>query len=315
MLPSSFAFAREQPEEAPEHERHRLQQKSISEYGQLYARDDIVDPEVRAQLYGRAVELVPSAFLDAPCACAALRTRDSAPQPKARASKPPAKNVKDAEDCIVRVILIVGTRGAWDAKEDYVVTKLFVAPSAAFVKRGSKENEGKARYIKLSDREKDFALSTYDSLISQGWGVNEARKFINELGHPFSRVCAASINTWRSKLGASTVPDSSKAGRPSVIPLEHRQAIMTEVQSMIEQSLAVTAETVATAAISYMENNNLSHLLHSRGGRFKAGKSWCNELLNDRNFLDASAPPRPANYLPTGKSRDAVSSCRYVATW
>lgn len=74
MLPSSFAFAREQPEEAPEHERNRLQQKSISEYGQLYARDDIVDPEVRAQLYGRAVELVPSAFLDAPCACAALRT-------------------------------------------------------------------------------------------------------------------------------------------------------------------------------------------------------------------------------------------------
>lgn len=88
---------------------------------------------------------------------------------------------------------------------------------------------------------------------------------------------------------------------------------MTEVQSMIEQSLAVTAETVATAAISYMENNNLSHLLHSRGGRFKAGKSWCNELLNDmelpRRKCTTQASKLPADWEIKGR-RLELQVCR-----
>jgi hypothetical protein len=57
-----------------------------------------------------------------------------------------------------------------------------------------------------------------------------------------------------------------------------------QVQGMVDQNLTVTAETVASAATSYLENNQLAHLLHAHGGRFKAGKSWCNELLSDMNL-------------------------------
>ena len=58
MLPPSFAVTREEPKEDAS---ERLRQKPISEYGKLYASADIVDPSVRAELYGRATEVVPSA--------------------------------------------------------------------------------------------------------------------------------------------------------------------------------------------------------------------------------------------------------------
>jgi hypothetical protein len=223
MLPASFAVARQQPHPAPERERVRLQQKSISEFGKQYNDVEILDPVVRAQLYGRAMEFVPSVNTASP---------DPAPKPKkARTSKPREKKVKQPEECDVKVIFIVGTTGEWNAKEDYVVVQLSIAPTAEFVKRGNKEEEGKARYIKLTDREKQLAINTFDSLRSQGWGVNEAIRHLNTLGHPFTNVALSSIQTWQKKLGVTTVPLTSASGRPPIIAPEHREAIMKEVRN------------------------------------------------------------------------------------
>lgn len=223
MLPASFAVGRQQPQKAPERERVRLQQKSISEFGTQYSNDEIVDPIVRSQLYGRAMEFVPSVNIASP---------DPEPKPKkARTSKPREKKVKQAEEFDVKVVFIVGTIGGWNAKEDYVVVQLSIAPTAEFVKRGNKEEDGKARYIKLSDREKQLAINTFDSLRSQGWGVNEATRHLNSLGHPFTNVSVSSIQTWQKKLGVTTVPSTSAAGRPPIIAPEHREAIMKEVRN------------------------------------------------------------------------------------
>ena len=59
MLPASFAVASKPAEPLGCPEQIRFHQKSISEFGSLYANDDVFDATVRAQLYSRAVELVP----------------------------------------------------------------------------------------------------------------------------------------------------------------------------------------------------------------------------------------------------------------
>lgn len=85
---------------------------------------------------------------------------------------------------------------------------------------------------------------------------------------------------------------------------------------MIDQNLTVTADTVANAAISYLENNDLSNLLHKNGGRFKAGKSWCNELLTEMNLprrkCTTQASKLPADWETQGR-RLELQVCRCMA--
>ena len=70
-----------------------------------------------------------------------------------------------------------------------------------------------------------------------------------------------------------------------------------QVQAMVDHNITVTAEIVRTAAVSYLEENNLYELLEGRGGRFKAGYSWCCTLLREMNLTrhkcttQASQPP------------------------
>ena len=56
------------------------------------------------------------------------------------------------------------------------------------------------------------------------------------------------------------------------------------MQAMVDHKMAVTAATVATAAIAYLQEQELTNLIYGQGGRFKASKTWCNELLAEMNL-------------------------------
>ena len=203
------------------------------EYAKRVREDELQDPTVRRQVYGVPVERV--------------EKQPTQKKPKGRKSSR-AGSESDVPDHVklVTPVFIIGSTGEWDAREDYVVVLLSLAPSAEFVKRGNNGKSGKAKYIKLTPREKDLAVRTFDSLLSQGVGVNNAVRQLRELGHPFTNVALASIKKWKAEASSGDAGSSANpaAGRKATIPPEHREAIMRSVSSRFSNSSPLRRDVV-----------------------------------------------------------------------
>jgi hypothetical protein len=61
----------------------------------------------------------------------------------------------------------------------------------------------------------------------------------------------------------------------------HQEYSQMQVLRMVADKQPMDANVVSDVAIAVIKRFNMGHLLHENGGKFKAGKTWCNTLLNE----------------------------------
>jgi hypothetical protein len=167
-------------------------------------------------------------------------------------------------------------------------------------------DDGTKAYTKLAASEKQLAVEMFDSAYSTLGSVRLAEAAVKQYSR-FASVCKRSIDDWRKQLArapADSTATQAKHGRPPLVTQELRDGIKAEVRSaalhrgtllttlttrlrlapglqiksMVDNNLAVDHSVVKSAAIAYL-TIHAQHVLPEGGGNFKAGRSWCNELL------------------------------------
>jgi hypothetical protein len=88
--------------------------------------------------------------------------------------------------------------------------------------------DGKTKYIKLSQDEKTIAVQMHDQMIADGWSSRDTIKHLQSTIERFRNVVASSITAWR-KAGDNGAKD--KRGAPPVVPPHIRQAVKDKVFS------------------------------------------------------------------------------------
>jgi hypothetical protein len=53
---------------------------------------------------------------------------------------------------------------------------------------------------------------------------------------------------------------------------------------MVADKQPMDANVVSDVAVAIIKSLDMADLLHENGGKFKAGKSWCNTLLEECNL-------------------------------
>lgn len=178
-------------------------------------------------------------------------------------------------------------------------------------KRGS---DGESKYVKLSPNEKQTAVEIFDALIKGGYGVRKAVKHMQENYQRFRNVSAASIKSWRSPGTAAEINNSEEEqpgpsnsvtrGAPPQVPEHVRQAIKDKVIKMCEDQQPMDSNVVSDVAIAMIRHMRQESILKEEGGRFSAGRSWCNKLLEScdltRRKCTTQAQKVPDNWRALG---------------
>jgi hypothetical protein len=61
----------------------------------------------------------------------------------------------------------------------------------------------------------------------------------------------------------------------------HQEYSQMQVLRMVADKQPMDANVVSDVAIAVIKSLDMGHLLHENGGKFKAGKTWCNTLLDE----------------------------------
>ena len=96
-------------------------------------------------------------------------------------------------------------------------------------------------YIKLTDTEKELAVKVVDAHIAYGRPKNATIKAVKKMHPRFANISKSSIARWRKKALAAPIARArdtnrtgmKKAGRPRLIPQEHRDGIKKKVCSRL----------------------------------------------------------------------------------